>query len=126
MAQIKKTKKQKQQIYLWGFIAEILAILFLSFKFYRLIKWRAKTPMGEIDLVFEKGKNLIFVEVKARKNFQIARQAITKKQQQRIINAAQYIVQQIPNSYKLKWRFDAVLIMPFRLPIHIIDAFDRL
>lgn len=125
MAKINKSKVQKRQIYFWGIFAEFLAILFLTFKFYRFLKWRAKTPMGEIDLVFQKGNILIFIEVKARKNHEAARLAISKNQQQRIINAAQYFVQHFPNAYKMQWRFDAVLIAPFKFPLHIKNAFDR-
>jgi len=49
---------------------------------------RWKTKHGEIDLIFQQGGVIIFVEVKARKTHDLAAGAITSKQQQRLLNCA--------------------------------------
>lgn len=125
MPRNRKTKNQKRQNYFWGLVAEFVTIIFLSLKFYRFLKWREKTHFGEIDLIFQKGKYLVFVEVKARKNIENARASITKTQQTRIMEAAKLFAKRNPWANELQWRFDAVLILPNKLPIHIINAFDR-
>lgn len=64
--QIRITDKQKR--YYFGLFAELTSYLYLSFKFYKIIDRRFKSPFGEIDLIAKKGNHLIFIEVKDRKN----------------------------------------------------------
>lgn len=80
--------KEKQKSYWFGLLAEYYAIIVLSFKGYILLKHRFKTKMGEIDLIFKKGDNLIAVEVKARKNTSInIAEVVSPRQYYRIINS---------------------------------------
>lgn len=46
-----------------GHRGEALAALFLQAKLYRIRDRRYKTPLGEIDLVVERGNTIVFVEV---------------------------------------------------------------
>ena len=50
--------------------------------------------------------------------------AITPKQQQRIIAAAEFWLGQHRGHEKMDMRFDAILIAPGVAPRHIINAFD--
>jgi putative endonuclease len=106
-----------------GRLAEILAIIYLSLKFYRILKWRYKTKVGEIDIIAKRGKNLVFIEVKARKTQELARLAITKNSQSRIMNAAQIYTKSKIWAKNCIWRYDAILIARGKLPIHIKNAF---
>ena len=44
--------------------AERVAMLILTLKGYRLLDHRARTAAGEVDLVAQRGGDLVFVEVK--------------------------------------------------------------
>lgn len=51
-----------------GKSAEEWAAIFLRLKGYRVLQNNFRVPQGEIDLVAQKGNNLIFVEVKSRRS----------------------------------------------------------
>ena len=93
-------------------------------KGYRILAKRFRTPYGEIDLVARKRNLLVFVEVKARASLDEAAYAVTPRQQQRIINAAQGWLMAHPEHAEFDMRFDAMLIAPKRLPRHLLAAFD--
>ena len=58
-------------------------------KGYRILAKRFRTPHGEIDLIAKRRNLVAFVEVKARATLDEAAFAVTPRQQQRIIDAAQ-------------------------------------
>ena len=107
-----------------GVSAETRAAAFLMAKGYRILAKRFRTPYGEIDLVARKRNLLVFVEVKARGSLDEAAYAVTPRQQQRIINAAQAWLMAHPEHAEFDMRFDAMLIAPRRLPRHLLAAFD--
>ena len=104
-----------------GLSAESRAAAFLIAK--GLAK-RFRTPYGEIDLVARKRNLIAFVEVKARASLDDAAWAVTPRQQQRIINAAQAWLMAHPEHAEFEMRFDAMLIAPRSLPRHLLAAFD--
>ena len=71
----------------WG---ESLAWEFLRKKGYSLLAANYRCRMGEIDLIAQKKKYIVFVEVKLRKNhdFAEAMEFVDLKKQQRIKTAA--------------------------------------
>lgn len=92
---------------LWG---EELAAKYLRKKHYKIVASGYRTRFGEIDLIAENRKNLVFVEVKLRKNddFAMAREFVDMKKRQRIRTAAsQYLTQ---NPTELQPRFDVIEI----------------
>ena len=107
-----------------GVSAEARAAAFLMAKGYRILAKRFRTPYGEIDLVARRRNLLAFVEVKARASLDEAAYAVTPRQQQRIINAAQAWLMAHPEHAEFDLRFDAVLIAPRSLPRHLLAAFD--
>ncbi len=54
--------------YTIGLLSEFLIIIFLIFKGYKIIRWRYKTKLGEIDIIASKRKILYIIEVKYRKH----------------------------------------------------------
>ena len=96
----------------------------LTFKRYRILARRFRTPFGEIDLVVRRGNLLVFVEVKARASLEEAAYAVTPRQQRRIIDAAQAWLVAHPEHAEFELRFDVMLIAPRRLPRHLLAAFD--
>lgn len=119
--------KKKKKAYRWGQGAEWLSILFLILKGYRILARRFKCKSGEIDLIARKGNVICFIEVKARKTRQEALNAVSAKQQQRIIKAAEwYLVRNIygknDNRQGFSCRFDLMAVEPWGLPTHVKDA----
>ena len=107
-----------------GLSAESRAAAFLMAKGYRILAKRFRTPYGEIDLVAKRRNLIAFVEVKARATLDDAAFAVTLRQQQRIIAAAQAWLAAQPEYAEFELRFDAMLIAPRRLPRHVLAAFD--
>ena len=107
-----------------GLSAESRAAAYLMAKGYRILAKRFRTPHGEIELVARKRNLLVFVEVKARASLDEAAYAVTPRQQQRIINAAQGWLMAHPEHAEFDMRFDAMLIAPRHLPRHLLAAFD--
>jgi len=91
-----------------GRSAERLASLLLMVKGYRILAHRARTPVGEIDLIARRGKTLAFIEVKARHDRTSALESLTPRQRQRIARAAGAFVRSRPDLADLNWRFDLI------------------
>ena len=95
-----------------GLFAEYLAIIYLFFAGYRIIAHRYKTKFGEIDIIAQKGKDIIFVEVKTRQHIENAAEAVSKKSQKRIENAAKLWLSRSKYNI-LNCRFDVFLVTSF-------------
>lgn len=103
--------------------AEWLAALLLLSKFYRLLGRRVKTPLGELDLVALSPSGILcFVEVKARTAEAEAAEAVTSRQRDRIARASALYLGARPGLRHKGVRFDAILVVPRRLPRHVKDA----
>jgi putative endonuclease len=107
-----------------GLSAESRAAAWLIAKGYRILARRFRTPHGEIDLVARRRNLVAFIEVKARASLDEAAYAVTARQQQRIIAAAQAWLMAHPEHAEFELRFDAMLIAPRSLPRHLLAAFD--
>lgn len=103
--------------------SEALAAWFLRLKGYRVIARRYRTPVGEIDLVVRRGRSLVFVEVKARPNAIAGALAVTPAARARIAKAGEAWLLRYPAAARLDLRFDVIIILPRRWPVHIQDAF---
>ena len=91
----------------WG---EALAAEYLRKKRYTVVAAGYRCRYGEIDLIVQDRKYLVFVEVKLRKsaNFAIAREYVDRYKQDRIrVTASVYLSQ---NPTKLQPRFDVIEI----------------
>jgi putative endonuclease len=107
-----------------GLSAESRAAMLLIAKGYRILKRRWKTPVGEIDIVARRRRDLVFVEVKARNTIDAAAESVTERSRQRIIAAAEFWLAGHPDDAQCFIRFDAILVAPGKLPRHIANAFD--
>ena len=103
--------------------AEWLAALYLRLKGYRILATRKKTPVGEIDIVARRGANLVFVEVKRRRTLADRDVALAALDTQRIARAAQWWHMEHPRSAMTPARFDVIVLLPWRWPEHIENAF---
>ena len=112
----------------WG---EALAAEYLRKKRYSIVAAGYRCRFGEIDLIVQDRKHLVFVEVKLRKNdhFASAYEYVNRRKQDRIrVTASMYLSQ---NPTDLQPRFDVIEIyapdgMEPRDPVihHLEDAFQ--
>ena len=89
----------------WG---EALAAQYLRKKHYKIVAQGYSCRFGEIDLIAQDRKNLLFVEVKLRKsaNFAAAREYVDRRKQDRLrITASMYLSK---NPTTLQPRFDVI------------------
>lgn len=102
----------------FGRFAEVFALIMLALKGYRLHAWRARTPVGEVDIIASRGDYLAFIEVKARRDEQSALEALGPRQRDRIVQAAALWRRSHRRLARLTPRYDLVLVTPWRWPVH--------
>lgn len=107
--------------YYKGIIAENFAKMFLKLKFYRILKSRDKSHLGEIDIVARRGRTIIFVEVKFRDNKAELSESIRRRQIDRIRKSA-IRYQPLIERENLVGRFDVIYVSWFFIK-HIKNAF---
>jgi putative endonuclease len=107
-----------------GLTAESRAAMLLIAKGYRIVARRWKTPVGEVDIVARRRRDLVFVEVKARDNLDAAAEGVTERSQRRIAAAAELWLAHRPDDARCYIRFDVILVAPGKMPRHIANAFD--
>lgn len=107
-----------------GRSAEHVAAAFLVLRGHRIIERRCRTPHGEIDLIAARGKRIVFVEVKHRQTREAAEAALTARQARRVAEAADYWIGRRPMFAEYERGFDAVLVLPWRWPVLVKDAYQ--
>jgi putative endonuclease len=101
---------------------ETAAAWLLRLKGYRILARDLRIGPGEVDIVALRGRTLAFVEVKARPDADLAKLAIGPAQRRRIAGAASAFLARHPRLAGHTVRFDALLVAPRRIPIHIVNA----
>ncbi len=114
----------RQVAFRTGISAESRAAALLVAKGFRILARRWKSPVGEIDIVARRRGLLVFVEVKARERLDDAAWSVTERQRARIVAAAEVWLAQYADDRIRDIRFDAMLVAPGRMPVHITAAFD--
>jgi len=115
----------RRRAYARGRRAELLAAWWLRLHGYRILARGFRVPVGEIDLVARRGGILAFVEVKRRARLDSAGEAVSRRNQRRVHHAAELFLQRHPELGGLQPRFDALLLVPRRLPVHLKDAWQE-
>ncbi|MCZ6677778.1 MAG: YraN family protein [Candidatus Poribacteria bacterium] len=105
-----------------GKIGEALAVEHLKAKGYEIREKNFRTRTGEIDLIVQQGKRIVFVEVKTRRSlkFGTPQAAVTPTKQRQISRIAlDYL--QAHNLLDAPCRFDviAILLSPKSEPIEL-------
>ncbi len=101
--------------------AEFVAALWLQLKGWRILARRARTPVGEIDLVARRGRTVAFIEVKARATAAEADLALDHFRLRRVAAAAQALAPRFVRPGD-DMRIDAMFIVPRRLPRHLVNV----
>src|SRR5215469_6221994 len=99
-----------------GLSAESRAAMLLVAKGHRIAARRWKTPVGEIDIVARRRRELVFVEVKARDTLDAAAESLTERGKQRIVAAAEFWLASHPDAAQSFIRFDVILVAPGKMP----------
>jgi putative endonuclease len=111
---------KRRHAYARGRWAERLAAGWLRLKGYRILarNLRGRGGAGEIDILARRGEVLAVVEVKARAGADD--EPVTARQWRRLERAA--LAQAARLGGEVHVRFDLMLILPWRRPRHIMDA----
>ena len=105
--------------------AEDKASNYLKKQGYKILERNYNLPCGEIDIIAQKDKTLVFVEVKYRTNadeFGGAVAAVTKAKQKRVINAALSYIKTKKVPYEALM-FDIIAVSGDKIE-HIQNAFS--
>lgn len=105
--------------------AEVLAAAWLMLKGYRILGFRLPTPLGEIDLLAQRGNVLAVIEVKRRATLDDALDAVTWEQRARLRRAAAHVVQHRTALRNTMVRLDLIALAPGRRPRHLRDAWTE-
>lgn len=110
-----------------GRCGEDAAALYLGTQGYSILARNLRTPVGEIDIIAQKDKTLVFVEVKTRRSlvFGTPQEAVGPRKQRQIIRAALWYLSDA-HYRRFQPRFDVIAILyPASGPQieHIVNAF---
>ena len=102
----------------FGLAAELYAYIYYYLCFYRILFWQFKIhKLGEIDLVAQKGNQLVFIEVKYRKQILDLEFLVHPLQIHRIKRMSKIFLMKYPKYIGCDIRFDLVIISSFRIKI---------
>lgn len=93
-----------------GQTAEEFACQYLQKQGLKLISRNYRCRVGEIDLIMQDSKDLIFIEVRCRQNsyFGNGAESVTHTKQKKLIKTAHYYLQQQKLDDKNGCRFDVI------------------
>jgi putative endonuclease len=97
------------QAHSFGLAAEAIAARHYLSRSADMLGQRARNKGGEIDLIVRDGKQIVFVEVKARRSLAEAAWSISPRQVARIGNAAQLWLNDNGHADQ-DFRFDVILV----------------
>lgn len=104
-----------------GDIGEEIACQHLKKQKYKILERNYKNKIGEIDIIAQKKKEVVFVEVKYRSDdcFGLPSEAVGKSKQHKI----RLVAEEFLSSHKFEdIRFDVIEILGEEIN-HIVDAF---
>ncbi len=120
------TRSVKQRAYDYGLWAETRCICYLALRGWRIVARRHRTPFGEIDLIAQRRKQVLFIEVKARQMHDDGLYALSPQQCERIVRAASSYVAAKPKIAGLAMRFDLMVVAKGWRLTHIPHAFESI
>jgi len=120
----RRRKRKKRRAWRLGHAAETLCAWHLRLRGYSILARGFRVPVGEIDIVARRGRTLAIIEVKARDTFATAAEALGPRQQRRIARAAAAFLKARPGCAGLDVRFDMMVVLPWKLPVHLTDAWQ--
>jgi putative endonuclease len=101
--------------------AERIAAWWLRLKGWQILARRARTPLGEVDLVARRGSMVAFVEVKARASDDALNLAVDERRLARVAAAAEILWYDYGRPGD-DMRIDVMLLAPGRPPRHLTNV----
>lgn len=101
---------QGQQAYFAGLAAEEAVLRHYEGVGFVALEKRWRGAGGEVDLILQKGRQLVFVEVKQSKTHAEAAGYLNHRQQARIYSASEAFLAQSGDLQNCDMRFDAALV----------------
>ncbi|CAI9120599.1 YraN family protein [Brytella acorum] len=95
--------------YSGGLEAEHRAAVILGDLGFTVLARRLRTPVGEIDLIAVDPALLLIVEIKRRPTLRDAAYALTVRQSQRLLSAADYVLGAHPEWHRDSIRIDVII-----------------
>ena len=89
---------------------------------WRILASRLKTPRGKQDLVARRGRTVVFIEVKWRRSAADLDHAMDAYRLRRVAAAAESVADRFGPAESV--RTDVLLLAPWRLPRHIVNAWQ--
>lgn len=118
-----RQKRRRRQALQWGHYAEWLAMGWLMMKGYWPLARRYRGMGGEVDLIMRRSQSILFIEVKARNERDTGLLAIDSDKILKFNKAVSHWLMRNPWAETHLLRGDAVIICPWRWPLHVKDAF---
>ena len=106
-----------------GMAAEDAACAALQAEGWTVLRRRARTPAGEVDVIAEREGLLALVEVKRRASFAAAAEALAPRQRARLLAAAEVLLGAHPDWGRAGVRFDVIVVNGEGKVRRIADAF---
>lgn len=109
---------------------ENVAAQFLEAHSFRILNRNFRTRSGEIDIIAQSGRTIVFVEVKTRSNTAYGQPAeyVTRRKQEKLLKAALYYLHSLGQD-DAPARFDVIEVLSTSQGLavcnHIINAFGR-
>ena len=109
-----------------GVYGELVAARFLREKKYTVITANYRSAFGEIDVIAENKKFIVFIEVKTRSESAIyaPREAVTRAKQDKIMRTAALYLRDHPS--KKQPRFDVIEIVTAKDDVRRVIQLDHL
>ena len=101
--------------------AETLAAWWLRLHGWRILAVRARTPVGEVDLIARRFRTVAFIEVKSRATAAELDLAIDRRRLVRVAAAAEYLASRYGRRND-DIRIDVILVAPGRWPRHLVNV----
>ena len=116
--------RPSSRTYKRGIDAEEAACRALSHRGWAVLARRLRTEAGEIDIVAAQPDLLAIIEVKARRTLADAALALTARQRDRLLAAAEIVLAQHPDWARPGMRFDLIVVDAVGTVRRITDAFQ--
>lgn len=100
---------------------ERLAAWWLRLHGWRILAIRARTPVGEVDLIARRFRTVAFIEVKSRASQAELDLAIDRRRLTRVAAAAEFLAARYAGPQD-DIRIDVMLLRPKRLPRHLVNV----
>lgn len=115
-------RRERREAWRRGRRAELLCLISLRCRLYRILARRYRVAAGEIDLIARRGRVLAAIEVKARPDAATGNAAVLGRQRRRIARALEHFLATRPDLAALDTRFDVMVVVPRHWPRHLPDA----